>query len=46
MVPVTDDRWNNTFKFADEVDMSNVNIQVLFNAEVDEYTHSTEVIEE
>lgn len=46
MVPVTDDHWNNTYKFADEVDMSNVDIQVIFNAEVDEYTHSIEVIDE
>ncbi len=46
MVPVTDDRWNNTFKFGDEVDMSNANIQVWFNTEVDEYTHSIELIEE
>lgn len=46
IVPVTDDRWNNSFKFADKVDMSNANIQVWFNAEVDEYTHTIEVIEE
>ncbi|WP_424492418.1 SusE domain-containing protein [Salinimicrobium sp. GXAS 041] len=45
MVPVTNDRWNNSFKFADEVDMSTVDVEVIFNAEVPEYTHRVTVVE-
>lgn len=39
MVPVSDDRWNNSFKFATEVDNANADISVIFNAEVSNYTH-------
>ncbi|AWW29284.1 hypothetical protein DN752_03520 [Echinicola strongylocentroti] len=43
MVPVTNDRWNNCFKFATEVDNSAADIQVIFNAEGSNYTHSVTV---
>lgn len=39
MVPVTSDRWNNSFKFHTDVDNSQADVQVIFNADVDEYTH-------
>lgn len=39
MVPVSDDRWNNSFKFADAVDNNESDIQVVFNASVPAYTH-------
>ena len=39
MVPVTNDRWNNSFKFATEVDNSQSDVSVIFNAEVPAYTH-------
>ena len=39
MVPVSDDRWNNSFKFATEVDNASADISVIFNAEVSNYTH-------
>lgn len=45
MVPVTNDRWANTFKFATEVDESTVDVQVIFNASVPEYTHDISVID-
>ena len=45
MVPVTNDHWNNSFKFATEVDMSTTDIQVTFNTEVPEYTHSVTIVE-
>lgn len=40
MVPVTDDYWSNSFKFAAEVDYSTVDAQVDFSATADAYTHS------
>lgn len=43
MVSVTDDRWNNCFKFAEAVDMHTVNVEVIFNAEVTDYTHEVTV---
>ena len=45
MVPVTNDHWNNSFKFATEVDMSTVDVEVIFNTEVPEYTHSVTIVE-
>lgn len=45
MVPVTNDHWNNSYKFATEVDMSTVDIEVIFNTEVPEYTHSVTIEE-
>lgn len=39
MVPVTDDYWSNSFKFDGAVDNSNVDIEVIFNADVPQYTH-------
>ena len=36
--------WDYTFKFRSEVDMSNVNIQIFFNADVPEYTHEITVL--
>lgn len=44
MVPVTNDRWNNSFKFATEVDNANVNAEVNFSASVPAYTHSFTVL--
>ncbi len=43
MVPVSDDRWNNCFKFATEVDNADADISVIFNAEVPNYTHTISV---
>lgn len=40
MVPVSDDRWSNSFKFASEVDNATSDISVIFNAEVSNYTHT------
>lgn len=40
MVSVSDDRWNNSFKFADAVDNNESDIKVIFNASVPAYTHS------
>lgn len=45
MVPVTNDHWANTFKFATEVDMSTVDIEVIFNTEVPEYIHNVTIVE-
>lgn len=39
MVPVDGDRWNNCFKFADQVDENESDIEVIFNASVPAYTH-------
>ena len=44
MVPVTDDFWNNCFKFATPVDMSNVNAKIDFGATIPAYTHSFTVL--
>ncbi|PIF00159.1 MAG: hypothetical protein CR994_06745 [Maribacter sp.] len=40
MVPVTDDYWNNCFKYNGNVDGRNADIEIMFNASVPEYTHS------
>ena len=40
MVPVTNDRWSNTFKFSTAVDNSVSDVDVVFNATVPAYTHS------
>lgn len=40
MVPVSNDRWNNSFKFADAVDNNTSDIRVIFNTSVPEYTHT------
>ncbi len=42
MVPVTDDYWNNCFKFATPVDNSNADISIVYNTSVPEYTHVVE----
>lgn len=44
MVPAPSDEYSNTFKFAIEVDRSDVNISIFFNADVEEYTHQIDVI--
>ena len=44
MVPVTDDYWANTFKFAANVDMKNVDIDIIFNSSVSSYTHKITVL--
>ncbi|MFP9097964.1 SusE domain-containing protein [Flavobacterium sp. RHBU_24] len=44
MVPVTSDRWNNTFKFASEVDYSNVNALIDFSGDSQAYTHSFTIL--
>ncbi len=40
MVPVSNDRWNNSFKFNENVDNNNADIAVIFNASVSNYTHT------
>ncbi|MFC5684047.1 SusE domain-containing protein [Flavobacterium sp. MAHUQ-51] len=44
MVPVTNDRWDNTFKFDGAVDNKNVNAQINFSATVPAYTHSFTIL--
>ena len=44
MVPVSDDYWANSFKFPSEADMATINMQIIFNAEVPEYTHTITVL--
>ncbi len=44
MVPVSDDYWGNSFKFRGEVDYSNVDINIYFNADVPAYTHVITVL--
>ncbi|MFI2743694.1 SusE domain-containing protein [Zhouia sp. PK063] len=39
MVPVTNDRWNNSFKFSGDVDYNNIDMEIIFNTTVPEYTH-------
>lgn len=39
MVPVFDDRWNNSFKFDERVDNNTSDIKVIFNSTVPAYTH-------
>ncbi|WP_028296999.1 SusE domain-containing protein [Olivibacter sitiensis] len=43
MVPVTNDRWNNSFKFDGDVDNKKAHVKVIFNREVEAYTHSVTV---
>lgn len=45
MVPVSEDPWQNSFKFAEEVDMSNADIEIIFNTSVPEYTHTVTIVE-
>lgn len=45
MVPVSNDPWTNSFKFGDNVDKSNVDIEVIFNTSVSNYTHTVTVLE-
>lgn len=44
MVPVTNDRWNNSFKFATPIDNSNVDAEINFSATVPAYTHSFKIL--
>jgi len=44
MVPVSNDYWSNSFKFASEVDNKNVNAEINFSATVPAYTHSFKVL--
>jgi len=44
MVPVTSDQWNNTFKFAAEVDYSTVNALIDFSGDSEAYTHSFTIL--
>lgn len=44
MVPVTNDYWNHTFKFATEVDGANVDMKIIFNNTVTEYTHTITIL--
>ena len=44
MVPVTSDRWDNSFKFAGALDNKNVNAQINFSATVPAYTHSFTIL--
>ena len=44
MVPVSDDYWNNSFKFRAEVDTANSDLRIFFNADVPEYTHEITVL--
>ncbi|WP_420458664.1 SusE domain-containing protein [Neolewinella sp.] len=39
LVPVTDDYWANSFKFRTEVDMATIDVRIIFNDSVPEYTH-------
>ncbi len=39
MVPVTNDRWANTFKFSGAVDNKQADIRIIFNTTVPEYIH-------
>lgn len=44
MVPVSSDRWDNSFKFASAVDNKNVNAVIDFSATATAYTHSFTVL--
>lgn len=44
MVPVTNDFWNNCFKFATAIDNSNVNAEINFSAAATAYTHSFTIL--
>lgn len=43
MVPVSSDRWDNSFKFSGDADNKNVDVKVIFNSSVPAYTHSVTV---
>ncbi|WP_116127285.1 SusE domain-containing protein [Lewinella sp. IMCC34183] len=43
VVPVTDDYWANSFKYPSEADLAAVDMRIIFNAEVPEYTHTITV---
>lgn len=43
MVPVSNDRWSNSFKFATEVDGKKNDIRIIFNTSVPEYTHKVTI---
>lgn len=40
MLPVSSDRWNNSFKFHSDVDNNTNDVKVIFNNTVPAYTHS------
>ena len=44
VVPVTDDYWANSFKFPSEADLATIRMQIIFNADVPEYTHTITVL--
>ncbi|OXA90049.1 SusE domain-containing protein [Flavobacterium hercynium] len=44
MVPVTNDFWKNSFKFASEVDNKSVNAEINFSAASPAYTHSFTIL--
>jgi hypothetical protein len=44
MVPAPNDDWTNTYKFATEVDGSNVDIQIIYNSTVSDYTHKITIL--
>jgi hypothetical protein len=44
MVPVTNDRWNNSYKFATPIDNSNVDAEINFSATAPAYTHSFKIL--
>lgn len=43
MTPVTNDRWDNCFKFNGDVDNKLNDVKVIFNGSVPQYTHSVTV---
>ncbi|PIF05790.1 MAG: hypothetical protein CSA36_05170 [Draconibacterium sp.] len=44
MVPIDVDYWNHTFKFATEVDGATIDMRILFNKSVPEYTHTITIL--
>lgn len=44
MVPVSNDVWSNSFKFATAVDNANVNAEINFSAAATAYTHSFTIL--
>lgn len=44
MIPREYSYWDYCFKFASAVDYSNVNISIMFNTDVEEYTHEITVL--
>lgn len=45
MVPVSDHHWDNSFKFAQEVDMSTIDMEIIFNNTVPHYTHKITIVD-